>query len=192
MKLPPTCLLILAALALPAQASVLPPVDLAGGQTALTAGLPDAGVDVALGRLVLGTSAMVLPVSPNGLGYGFVARATWRLSGLPGREPCFGLALLGGNAGFGTLPGLSGGPTWEGWFCQPGLAVAWPITPGVTLRAMGGPLFFTGVVGRTTAVAGGTGLLPFVPNAELGIRLAEGQELTIGGLPGLIGWRGRL
>ena len=178
-------------IATPAHASAMPPVDLAGGQVALTVGFPGVGVDAALGRLVLGASAMGLLVPPYGLGYGFVGRATWRLSGLPEREPCFGLALLGGNAGLGTLPGAAAGSTWEGWFCQPGLVVSWPVARGVTLRAMGGPLLFTGVVGRSAAVAGGTGVVPFVPNLELAFRLAPGQELTIGGLPNLIGWRGR-
>jgi hypothetical protein len=180
--------LVLAAAA-PAVASGLPPLDLAGGQVAVTVGLADVGFDAAVGRLTLGASAAALLLPPLDLGYGFVGRACWRLSGLPGREPCFGLAVVGGSGSLGSL--LGGGTRAEVWFVQPGLAVAWPLGHGFTLRGMFGPLLFTGVAGRGATLDGGTGLLPLLPNMELAIPIGVTQELTIGGLPGLLGWRGR-
>lgn len=189
---------LVAAIALPAEAAV-PPMDLARGEIAVSVGLPAAGCDLSLGRLVIGGAATGFAVPTLVYGYGFAAHVGWRLSGLPRREPCFGFVLVGGAGslagGLGTLPGGAAAASGslgsgEAWFAQPALAVALPLGPAVTLRAAGGPAFF---VAHAAGAGGGSdsrGVLPFVPNVELAVRLTEGHELLVGGLPNVLGWRG--
>lgn len=175
---------LLAALARPAAAAV-PPMDLTRGELAVAVGVPAAGVDLSLGRLVVGAAATGFAVPALVYGYGFEGHVGWRLSGLPRREVAVGLVLLGG----------AGSTAWrassnEAWFVQPALALAMPLGAGATLRAAGGPIFFQAVRVDAGVRDEGRGLLPFVPNVELGVRLAEGQELLLGGLPNVVGWRG--
>ena len=169
----------------PARAAGLPPMDLARGELAVELGLPAAGADLSLGRLVIGGAAFGVPALVA-YGYGFVAHAGWRLSGLPRRETCVGLALVGGAAS----TGFSGGST-EDWFVQPAIALAVPLGERATLRVAGGPVFLSSVraLGGSPRTAF-TWIVPFVPSAELAFRLSEGNELIIGGLPNVVGWRG--
>lgn len=175
---------LMAAVASPAAAAV-PPMDLTRGELAVTAGVPALGADLSLGRLVVGGAATGFAVPGMVYGYGFEGHLGWRLSGLPRREPALGLVLLGGAAStaFGTTSN-------EAWFVQPALAIALPLGAAATLRAAGGPVFFQAVRVDAGARDESRGLLPFVPNVELGVRLAEGHELLLGGLPNLVGWRG--
>ncbi len=180
--------------AAPAEASV-PPMDLTCGEIAVSVGMPAASVDLSLGRLVIGGAATAfavpgiavpgVPASSLVAGYGFAGHLGWRLSGLPGREACFGLALLGG-AGSLSAYRMSG----EAWFAQPALAVAVPLGAGVTLRAAGGPVFFVSNAVSAGASSENRGILPFVPNLELAFQLAPGHDLVVGGLPNIVGWRG--
>lgn len=168
----------------PAHAAV-PPMDLTRGELAVAVGVPALGADLSLGRLVVGGAATGFAVPGMVYGYGFEGHLGWRLSGLPRREPALGLVLLGGagSTAFGATSN-------EAWFVQPALAIALPLGAGATLRAAGGPVFFQAVKVNAGARDEGRGLLPFVPNVELAVRLSEGHELLLGGLPNLLGWRG--
>lgn len=175
----------LGAMALPAAASGVPPMDLTRGELAVQAGVPSVGADLSLGRLVLGGAATAYVLPTLASGYGVVGHASWRLSGLPRREACWGLALLGG-----TLTWAGRGATSEYWYAQPALAVAVPLGGSVTLRAAGGPICYLAATTNAGSRGVAQAFLPFLPNAELAFRLTEGHELVLGGLPNVLGWRG--
>ena len=178
----PAALLLVAT---PAAAAGVPPMDLARGELAVQAGVPAIGADLSLGRLVIGGAATGFAVPTLAYGYGVVGSLGWRLSGLPRREVCAGLALLGGTLSVSGAAGFG-----EAWFVQPALALAVPLGDAATLRLAGGPAFFLLTSRNAPASAQSRGFLPFVPNVELAFRLAEGSELTLGGLPSIVGWRG--
>lgn len=159
-----------------AEASTLPRVDFEARQVMVSVGLPDASVDVALSdRLSLGASAFALGVDnlfP-------AARATYRLADGPG-----GL-VVGVTLSAGLIPNVmrsASVPLMYQSYVQPAANVTLPLGGAqspVRLRATLGPLWYD--------------LQPswyvFIPNVELGIKVAAQQELTLGG-NSLIGWRG--
>lgn len=170
-----------------AEASIVTPIDLAGGDVALTLGPTTLGVDVSLGRLILGASTIATALPGVVSAYGALGRVGWRLSGLPGRELTLGVALTGLVGSASGYFGLT-----EGYLVQPALVGALPLGRAAVLRASLGPVLFSGVYAAPGSTrGGGTGVWPVVPGLELAFQLGGSKELTLGGLPELISWRSR-
>lgn len=168
-------------LAGPAEASMVPPVDLEAGRGALTVGLATVAYDHALSdRLSLGLAATGVHLIFLA-GYGAAARGTYRLGSLPG-DGMYGLTLSGGYMAISSI-----GPAQSGVFVQPALNFAWPFAYG-NLRATIGPMLLFGRVSPTIGPVQTFDFQPLVPNMELAFRISDRDEVTLGGY-GLLGWR---
>lgn len=179
--------LLLALGAEAASASMLPPLDLAPGETTVAVGLPTLAVDHAIGdRFTVGLGAFGIPPiipwssdpatgQPTYMQFQAAAlRASWRAWGA--RD---GLAV-GLTASAGVL-----GPQYVAWF-QPALNVSLPLGRAVTLRATLGPVLDPVTLGNAAV-----GIMPtWAPNLEIAVPVAPGHEITLLG-GALAGWRGR-
>lgn len=171
----------LLAFAGPAEASMIPPVELRAGQASGAVGLASFAYDHALtDRLSVGVagSATYLVFL---VGYGAAARATYRFWESP-EGMSLGLTLSGGHMSLWSI-----GPAQSGIFLQPALNVTLRTATG-TVRATLGPMALFGRLSPTIGPVQSFDLQPLLPNIELAFPLSDRDELTLGGY-GTVGWR---
>lgn len=171
----------------PAAAAALPPMDLEGVNGATQLAIPAVGFDRAFGRFVFGGTGFAFGIPGLASISGAAGHVGWRFIDARQRGYDAGLSVVSGY--------IHAGGSWstsnETWFLQPVLAVAVPLGTHVRFRVAGGPAFYVhqdspGVFGTASRTQS---FVPFVPNLELAIRVADDAELSIGGLPELVGWR---
>jgi hypothetical protein len=120
---------------------------------------------------------------------GVSSYAAWRVVDGGRAWPSWGFGLTGYAA-----MGLSGNGM-DATGVNPAVIMALPLGERLVLRASGGPVLFSGNSGWSyesglgRVMRGASGFLPFAPNVELVWRVGDGQELTLGGYPNLVGWR---
>lgn len=179
------------ALAAPADALDVPPIDTARWGVAYDLGATSVGGLLSLGPLQLGSAAYMAVVPGLGNVGGLSASLACRMTPRESGSLAWGLGLTGYAVG-----GLSvQSNEVQGYALYPTVIGTLPLGDEFVLRAAGGPVLFTGqtdwmLVGAGQRVMrGATGFLSFVPNLEVVWRMKDGSEVTFGGFPSLVGWR---
>lgn len=179
------------ALASPADALDIPPIDTTRSGLAFDLGATSVGGLLSIGPLRVGTAAYVAALPGVGRLSGLSASLACRLSPRSAEGSAWGAGVTG--YAVSGLPFLSSAP--EGLALYPALIGTLPLGDDLVLRASGGPVFFTGQSDWTAVGAGQrvmrgvTGFMPFVPNLQIVLRMDDGSEMTLGGFPSIVGWR---
>ncbi len=172
----------------PADALDVPPIDTSRWGIAYELGATSVGGLLSVGPLRLGGSAYMAALPGLGALSGLSASLACRMSPRDTGNLAWGMGLTS-YAVSGLTSDLAGSALY------PTLIGTLPLGEDFVLRVAGGPLFFTGQTDwmplgtGQRVMRGAIGFLPFVPNIQVVWRMADGSEITFGGVPSLVGWR---